>query len=115
MKKSEEDLRLAKIIGKSIAAKRMASGLTQEQVAEFLGIGYEAVSRMERGVIIPTVSKLIQLAEIFDIPVDALLVESSDRVSDQARLLADALNGLSQSDRDFLVQTIRELAKRLNR
>lgn len=113
MKKSEEDLRLAKIIGKSIAVKRTASGLTQEQVAEQLGIGYEAVSRMERGIIIPTVAKLIQLAEIFDIPVDALLVESSDRVSDQARVLAETLEPLSPENRDFLVQTFRELGKRL--
>ncbi|TYA25245.1 helix-turn-helix transcriptional regulator [Aggregatibacter actinomycetemcomitans] len=52
-----------KRIGKAIAKQRQQSGYTQEQVAEMLEIGNEAVSRMERGLIMPNVVRLIELAE----------------------------------------------------
>ncbi|WP_233139473.1 helix-turn-helix domain-containing protein [Aggregatibacter actinomycetemcomitans] len=52
-----------KRIGKAIAKQRQQSGYTQEQVAEMLEIGNEAVSRMERGLIMPNVMRLIELAE----------------------------------------------------
>lgn len=48
----------AEKIGQCIAKRRLAANLTQDQVAEKLGIGYEAVSRMERGKSIPTVIRL---------------------------------------------------------
>ncbi|WP_332880110.1 helix-turn-helix transcriptional regulator [Oxalobacter aliiformigenes] len=38
------------------AKKRMEKGLTQENVAEKLNIGYEAVSRIERGKQSPRIS-----------------------------------------------------------
>ncbi|WP_163571098.1 helix-turn-helix domain-containing protein, partial [Klebsiella pneumoniae] len=57
--------RLADMVGRAIARNRIASNLTQEQVAERLGIGNEAVSRMERGVVMPTVARLAELADIF--------------------------------------------------
>ena len=54
----------AGLIGRPIAKHRLESGPTQEQVAELLEIGDEAVSRMERGLVMPTVARLVQLAEI---------------------------------------------------
>lgn len=40
---------LAKAVGRAIAYQRQQRGMTQEEVAERLQIGMEAVSRMERG------------------------------------------------------------------
>ena len=62
-------------IGRAIAQYRQRSGLTQEQVAEKLQIGNEAVSRMERGLIMPNVVRLLELAEIFDCTAAELLAE----------------------------------------
>jgi transcriptional regulator with XRE-family HTH domain len=55
---------LALSVGKAIAARRQDAGLTQEQVAEQLKIGNEAVSRMERGLVMPTVARLLELATV---------------------------------------------------
>jgi DNA-binding XRE family transcriptional regulator len=57
---------LAVSVGKAIAARRQDAGLTQEQVAEQLKIGNEAVSRMERGLVMPTVARLLELADLFN-------------------------------------------------
>ena len=56
---------LAKSVGKAIGRQRQQAGLTQEQVAEHLKIGMEAVSRMERGLVVPTVVRLAELAQLF--------------------------------------------------
>jgi len=50
---------LAYLIRRAKAKQRLESGLTQEQVAEMLGTGNEAVSRMERGPVMPTVARLV--------------------------------------------------------
>jgi transcriptional regulator with XRE-family HTH domain len=69
---------LALSVGKAIAARRQEAGLTQEQVAEQLKIGNEAVSRMERGLVMPTVARLLELAACLT-AMPRLLVESSNR------------------------------------
>lgn len=110
-----DETRLAKEIGKAIAKKRGAVDLTQEQVAEHLGIGLEAVSRMERGVVIPTVARLVELADIFECNVADLLTLSSNRPSDQALHLSRTLSKLSASDRTLIVEMVEQLATRLSR
>jgi DNA-binding XRE family transcriptional regulator len=57
--------RIKRMIGRAIAKHRIASGFTQEEVAERLNIGNEAVSRMERGVVMRLVARLLELAETF--------------------------------------------------
>ncbi|MDR2364349.1 MAG: helix-turn-helix domain-containing protein, partial [Zoogloeaceae bacterium] len=79
-------------VGRAIARQRMLSGLTQEEVAERLGVGNEAVSRIERGIVMPNVARLVELAAIFGCDTAELLTEASSRPHDQAnrvsRLLA---------------------------
>lgn len=108
-----EELDLAKIIGNAIAKRRKATGLTQEQVAERLSIGNEAVSRIERGTVIPTVVRLIELAEIFDCPVADLLIASSTRADDQSSLIAAQIGRLSNRDRMLVLELVEKLSDHL--
>ncbi|HDR9063669.1 TPA: helix-turn-helix transcriptional regulator [Burkholderia vietnamiensis] len=112
-KSGTEDLAVA--VGKAIAKQRIASGLTQEDVAEQLGIGLEAVSRMERGVVIPTVVRLFELADIFACDAADLLTEASSRSNDQASHLNRLLSRLSTSDRTLLLEVFERLSTRLTR
>ncbi len=109
--KSENDK--AKSIGFTIAKHRQARKLTQEYVAEKLNIGYEAVSRMERGIVIPTVERLIQLAEIFECQVSDLLTESSSRPTDQALHINNLLSKLNETDRILVVELVEKFVNRL--
>ncbi|KVM78002.1 DNA-binding protein [Burkholderia ubonensis] len=112
-KSGTEDLAVA--VGKAIAKQRIASGLTQEDVAEQLGVGLEAVSRMERGVVIPTVVRLFELADIFACDAADLLTEASSRSSDQASHLNRLLSRLSSGDRTMLLEVFERLSTRLTR
>ena len=84
--------------------------MTQEQVAEALGIGMEAVSRMERGVVIPSLPRLVEFAELFDCPVETLIKRGSDRSSDLASLLHDLIAPLKKADRQFVVDMVGQVA-----
>ncbi|CAJ2963853.1 putative DNA-binding protein [Burkholderia pseudomallei] len=106
---------LAVVVGRAIAKQRMACNLTQENVAERLGIGLEAVSRMERGVVIPTVMRLFELADIFQCDAADLLTEASSRSSDQASHLNRLLSRLSIADRTMLLEVFERLSARLTR
>ena len=103
----------AEKIGQCIAKRRLAANLTQDQVAEKLGIGYEAISRMERGKSIPTIIRLAELAEIFGCGIQELLTESSNRPSDQAEQIKQMLSELNSKDREMIMETLHKLYIRL--
>lgn len=70
-----EELRLKKQIGANIAAYRKHNGYTQARLAEMLNYSDKAISKWERGDAVPDVLTLVQMAELFEIKVDALLVD----------------------------------------
>lgn len=60
-------------IGANIAYYRKRSGMTQAALAEKLNYSDKAVSKWERGDSVPDVLTLMQIAEQFEVAVDALL------------------------------------------
>ena len=62
-------------IGTNIKNLREDRKLTQEQVAEAMGISFQAVSSWERDEYKPDTEKLIKLAEVFDVSVSAIAEE----------------------------------------
>ena len=60
-------------IGKYIAGKRKALGLTQAQVAEKLGMSDKSVSKWERGICLPDVSVYMELCEILGISLNEFI------------------------------------------
>ena len=59
-------------LGKKIKQLRFKAGLTQEQLAEKLGIGAQSVSKWENAVAMPDITSLPLLAEIFGVSIDDL-------------------------------------------
>ena len=106
---------LAGVVGRAIAKQRIRSGLTQEEVAERLGIGNEAVSRIERGVVVPNIERLVEFANIFDCEVADLLTEASSRPDDQATRISRLLMALDHEDRQLIVDLVERLAERLRK
>ena len=60
-------------IGVNIALQRKRLGMTQLELAEKLNYSDKAVSKWERGESVPDVLTLVQLADLFEIPVNQLL------------------------------------------
>lgn len=71
--------------GKTISRLRKENNITQMELADKLGISFQAVSNWERGNTMPDISKLPELAQILGTSVDELLGSSSS-----ARIIENA-------------------------
>ncbi len=70
---NDEKLKLQ--IGNNIASYRKQRRWTQAKLAELLNYSDKAVSKWERGESMPDVTILVQLAELFEVTVNDLLVD----------------------------------------
>ncbi len=59
-------------LGKKIRQLRFKAGLTQEQLAEKMGVGPQAVSKWENAAAMPDITALPMLAEVFGVSIDDL-------------------------------------------
>lgn len=66
-------------LGKRIMALRKAAGMTQEQVAERLGVSPQAVSKWENDVSCPDVTMIPRIAQLFNVSTDELLGQGKHR------------------------------------
>ena len=60
-------------LAENLRLGRLQKGMTQEELAECLGVTPQSVSKWERGESIPDVLTLVELAQIFGVTVDDLL------------------------------------------
>lgn len=104
---------IATRVAESIKLCRERTGLTQDQVGELLDIGAEAVSRIERGVSVPTLTRLAELADIFRCPIEDLLGTSSTREEDQAGYISKLIATLPTEDRTMVVEVVQKICERL--
>lgn len=69
-------------IGNNIKRLRTARKLSQEYLADELGVSRQAVSKWETGQTEPTAKNLVQLAHLFEVTVSDLVGEESGSVSE---------------------------------
>ena len=67
-------------IGERIKSLRKKNGMTQERLAEYLGVSYQAVSKWECGLTCPDLSLIAPLTKLFRVSADELLgIAEADR------------------------------------
>lgn len=92
---------------------RKAKDMTQEQLAEYMGISPQAVSRWETGATSPDISALPQLADLFSISIDELL--GYDDVERQKEISSVIDAAEEQINKNITEKPITELRKALNK
>lgn len=60
-------------LAERLVASRKAGGYTQSEIAEKLGVSFQAVSLWERGETTPELDKLVELASLFGVSLDWLI------------------------------------------
>lgn len=76
-------------LSENIGRLRREHSMTQEQLAESLGVTFAAVSKWERGVATPELSLIAEMADLFSVSIDALVgysFQNHDRQTVIARL-----------------------------
>lgn len=61
-----------KRLSNSIASKRVARGLSQQDLADEIGVSRKTISTVETGRFTPSVVIALSLAEFFEVSVEAL-------------------------------------------
>ena len=69
----QETSQVRKSLGQVLKERRMECKMTQEFVAEHLGVSRQAVSKWESGTSDPSTANLLALAKLYDIPAAELL------------------------------------------
>lgn len=82
-------------LGNKLAEARKKQNLTQEQLAERLGVTRQAVSRWESDTAYPETDKIVRMAQILEVSCDYLLQDGVDEtgktaISPVTRLLKQA-------------------------
>lgn len=88
-------------IGEYISKKRKLKKLTQEQLAEKLGVTDRAVSKWENGVCMPDASNIPYLCEILNISVNDLFSGCDVDMKDQVKKAEDNLLLLKKEEEEM--------------
>lgn len=86
------------IIGNRIAELRKKSNMTQFELADKLGISFQAVSNWERGNSMPDISKLPQISELFRTSIDEIIGKPNSVLTDVARGMEVNIEAHSSAD-----------------
>jgi transcriptional regulator with XRE-family HTH domain len=100
-------------IGAFIAARRKEKGLTQEELADYLGVSKPAVSKWESGQSYPDITLLPVLAAFFNTTTDALIgYEAQMTKTDIRKLYARLSAAFASESFDKVLAECREYVKK---
>lgn len=85
-------------VGRKIAELRKKQNMTQFELADKLGISFQAVSNWERGNSMPDISKLPELAELFEVSIDEVLGKSNPVLNEVVKDEKAKLINYSETD-----------------
>lgn len=101
-------------IGENIRSSRRRLDMTQEQLADRIGVSYQSVSRWENGLTYPDMELIPALAEIFGISTDELFgMENSQKEKEAEKTLGELIK--VSREKEPPVEKIKELIRKIRR
>lgn len=70
-------------INEMISKLRSNANMSQEQFAELFGVSRQSVQKWESGISVPELEKLIKISKYFDVSLDALVLKSDTRITEE--------------------------------
>lgn len=93
-------------LAEKLTIQRKKSGMSQEQLADRLGITRQSVSKWEAGSSVPEISKLVAISEIFKVSLDYLLKDDLDEESERFPAGVNDRKGFYDSGSDGQKMTV---------
>ena len=99
-------------IGEQIKNYRKTEGLTQEQVANYLGVSTPAVNKWEKGSNMPDISLLIEIADFFDVSIPEIIngERKSEKMDEEVKEVAEKLSDYADAEKVNIIKEIRKLS-----
>ena len=83
------------MLNEVIRTLRKRRGLTQEQLAEYLGVSVMTVRRWEWGERMPDVDAIRKISQVLEVPISELLTETTKESSPEPKANRNVLPGLA--------------------
>ena len=101
-----------KKIGAFLKDLRRERGITQEQLAEQLGVSGRTISRWETGNNMPDISLLVEIAEVFDVSIPEIIKgeRKSEVMKEEAKEVAETMSDYAAAEKEQLVKSVRNLS-----
>lgn len=101
-----------KAIGTRIKEAREAKGLTQEQLAETVGLSSTHISVIERGVKAPKLETFVEIANALDVTSDSLLLDVLDNsLQITSTELSEQIKRLPPKEQRKILKAVRVLVE----
>lgn len=85
------------ILADKIIYIRKKAGLSQEELAEKMGVSRQAVSKWESAQSVPDIGKILQLSRIFDVSTDYLLKDEIEEENSREYLVPEKKGNTTES------------------
>ena len=101
-----------KKVGVFLKDLRKEKGITQEQLAEELGVSGRTISRWETGSNMPDISLLVEIAEFFDVSITEIIKgeRKSEDMKEEAMEVAENMSDYAKAEKEQLVKSIRNMS-----
>jgi len=91
---------------------RREKGITQERLAEELGVSGRTISRWETGSNMPDISLLVEIAGFFDVSIPEIIKgeRKSDEMKEEEKEIAETMSDYAKTEKEKLVKSIRNMS-----
>ena len=101
-----------KMIGSFLKELRKEKKITQEQLADKLGVSGRTVSRWETGNNMPDISILVEIAELFDVSIPEIIngERKNEKMNDEIKTVAQSMSDYATTEKENLLKEVRKLS-----
>ena len=99
-------------IGENLKKFRLEKNVTQDTLAEYLGVTYQAVSRWENGIAYPDIELLPEIARFFEVSLEELMgCANGEKEAEQKAIRIANRRWEPDIDRTELLRELHELER----
>ena len=100
-----------------VRERRIVRGLTQQQLAEMIGVTYQQAHKYERGINRVSAGRLYEIARVLNAPItyfyEGLGDETPRPVAPHQRMLLDAMRNLGEVQNEKYLEAVIQLTRAL--
>ena len=99
-------------IGAFLKELRRKKGITQEELAEKLGVSGRTISRWETGSNMPDISLLLEIAAFFDVSIPEIIKgeRKSENMQEEVKEIAETMSDYASAEKEKLLKSIRYMS-----
>jgi transcriptional regulator with XRE-family HTH domain len=99
-------------VGAFLKDLRKEKGITQEQLAEELGVSGRTISRWETGKNMPDISLFVEIAKFFDVSIPEIITgeRKSENMKEETKEVVETMSDYAKAEKEQLIKSFRNMS-----